>query len=229
MLKTDYHQYLFPARLICLFVFFVGTCLFAQEQSGGGPDPGEVDRLLKVLADDSQPTTVRAEAAASLGKMRALEAVPGLVAALYYPGPPVNRAAARALGNIGEPSAALEICKYMEEVNPAPYETRRALYDGIIKLNNPETYKILFDRARLDPQTGGKQMAADALDEMMGTDIGMRHDVRIKWVKKNRPEWKKYFEATVGVEKKFRGLALYVAVGGILVIAVGWYVYNNFL
>jgi hypothetical protein len=185
--------------------------------------------LLKVLANNEQPADTRADAAKELGRMKAKEAVPGLLAALRYGPPQITRAAATALGNIGDKSAAMGLCKYLEEVQPFPMETREAVYSAIVKLDNPETFKYLFDAARISQLPGDRTMAGETLDKMMGTDFVCRHSDRTKWVKRNRPEWKKYFAGKVGAAAKFNKFSLFYVIGIGIAIVVGWFVWARIL
>jgi hypothetical protein len=184
---------------------------------------------LKILEDSGQSDAERAAAATALGKMKAKEAVPALVGVLYDGPHIMGRAAARALVEIGHPPTGVILCKVMQERKFHHLKTRETYFEAIVKMNNPESFGPLFEMARIDPVAGNRQMAADALDKMMGTEMGLRHDLRVKWVKKNRPEWKPFFTGKVGGAKTLQGLVLFYAAGLGIAIFVLWFVWSRFL
>ncbi len=131
--------------------------------------------VIEALACDDE--TLHWEASHALAQMND-KAVPALIDALKHPRPHVRWHAARALGSIADPRAALGLAEALADDD---YSVRWAVADALPNLGAAAVPKILDRLARYVPVDDVYQAASHALRRIaMGSDLRVRLDPLLK-------------------------------------------------
>jgi len=142
-------------------------------------DSSKAAELAAILRDPKQDDLVRAQAAASLGRMPSGAGYADvLIAALEDPSPVVRRDAAEAAGNHAFPAAADPLINRLR-LDPA-VDVRRAAAVALGKIRSQGAVPGLI-AALEDPDPGVQVLVSESLEAVTGQKFGRDKEAWDKW------------------------------------------------
>jgi hypothetical protein len=174
--------------------------------------------LQAVLNDKDIPASARGEAIDIIAHIGGTPAATALTNVLERTETSLRIAAARGLFRLAEPTTFPSIRSTLTESN-LPADLTVVLIETLGRIGDTRSARLLIPILEDDTNTVSRTAAAAALDTIIGKSHGEDQRSRMRWIRRQRPEW---LEATPQELKgpTYRGLSSLIVGGALLGFAM---------